>query len=214
MDEPEVVPAQTRLVSPRWTATGLTAVGWGGQGRFVAREGEDGWARFGPSQEQRVPPLGKGAPHVVYTPRTGELRWGGNGRLLAPADAWGVVESPGGDAVAWCDGHLAKANLFLFTEAKGVVHLGRGAQPAWSPDGSSLVFARPEGDESGKVLASDLYEHRLASGETRRLTKSPARIEMQPAFSPSGDEIAFADWASGEILVAPWPPSGSILDLF
>lgn len=56
--------------------------------------------------------------------------------------------------------------------------------PTWSPDGERIVFsAVVEG-------ASDLYEIELETGDVTRLTNDPYTA-IQPAFSPSGDRVAF-----------------------
>ena len=125
-------------------------------------------------------------------------------RVLEESGAWGVRVGRGG-RVAWCLGHLAVARLRVFDPGRGLVELEQGAQPTWSPDEEILVFARPEaGPSDGEVLCSELYAHNLQSGRTLQLTRTPGVIEMEPAFSPAGDRLAFADWGSGQVLVSGW----------
>src|SRR6185436_4627197 len=57
-------------------------------------------------------------------------------------------------------------------------------QPAWSPDGTRIVFAGQAGG------FTDLYVHDIQAGKTDRLTND-AFADLQPAWSPDGGSIAF-----------------------
>jgi Tol biopolymer transport system component len=57
--------------------------------------------------------------------------------------------------------------------------------PAWSPDGSRIVFARATVDGG-----SDLYLVHADGSDLRRLTSDPAS-ETDPDWSPDGKRIAF-----------------------
>lgn len=63
--------------------------------------------------------------------------------------------------------------------------IGALANPAWSPDGESLVVTGLEGG------ISDLYLVDLESGAARQLTRD-RYADLQPAWSPDGRYIAFA----------------------
>ncbi|MGP4020317.1 amidohydrolase family protein [Saccharopolyspora sp. 5N708] len=90
------------------------------------------------------------------------------------------------------------------------------SDPAWSPDGRTLVFAS---DRSGQL---DLWLHDFATGGQRQLTDLEGD-ESAPAFSPDGRSVAFVsgssvrtvDIATGEVrevigsLNAPGRPSFS-----
>jgi Tol biopolymer transport system component/cytosine/adenosine deaminase-related metal-dependent hydrolase len=90
------------------------------------------------------------------------------------------------------------------------------ADPAWSPDGRTLVYAS---DRAGQL---DLWLHDLETGEQRQLTDLDGD-ESAPAFSPDGTTVAFlsgssvctVSLASGEVrkvigsLNAPGRPSFS-----
>jgi Tol biopolymer transport system component/imidazolonepropionase-like amidohydrolase len=58
--------------------------------------------------------------------------------------------------------------------------------PAWSPDGSKLVYSS---DREGSL---DLWIYEVRSGEQRRLTSAPG-AEMRPAWSPDGSRIAYVN---------------------
>ncbi len=63
-------------------------------------------------------------------------------------------------------------------------HPAEDAAPAWSPDGSRLVFA------STRSGSWDLFVLRLADGFVAQLTTGPAS-EFDPAWSPDGATIAY-----------------------
>jgi Tol biopolymer transport system component len=67
-------------------------------------------------------------------------------------------------------------------------------EPAWSPDGSTIVFASKR---SGNF---DLYAMSADGSGTRRLT-STKEDDTQPTWSPDGDRIAFARGAPSRIFV-------------
>jgi Tol biopolymer transport system component/DNA-binding winged helix-turn-helix (wHTH) protein len=81
---------------------------------------------------------------------------------------------------------------------------GTAKHPAFSPDGSRIVFAwspRGGGTGSGKY---DLYVKALGSETLLRLTQHPS-ASLTPAWSPDGTQIAFyrLDGAESGIYVVP-----------
>jgi Tol biopolymer transport system component len=67
-------------------------------------------------------------------------------------------------------------------EVRGV---GAISNPAWSPDGRSIVFSGMAGG------ISDLYLMDVASGQARKLTNDKYG-DLHPAWSPDGRTVAFA----------------------
>lgn len=63
---------------------------------------------------------------------------------------------------------------------------GNDADPAWLPDGESLVFS------SDRASRGDLYRVRLADGHTDRLTTNFVGRAIMPSVSPDGRTVAFA----------------------
>jgi len=58
---------------------------------------------------------------------------------------------------------------------------------AVSPDGSRVVFAHPR---LGAIESSNIWTARWEGDDARTVTDDPG-LQFQPAWSPSGDEIAF-----------------------
>ena len=70
------------------------------------------------------------------------------------------------------------------------------SEPAWSPDGSRLVFRVADGEHApGRLWLLELY-----TGMRRALPSLPGRSDGHPAFAPCGDELVlfFEGVQSGE----------------
>ncbi len=150
---------------------------------------------------------------------------------LQPGDG-DLAVSPSGRRVAFSSMRSGNRDLYLADLATGELDRvtwtsGRDdVEPAWSPDGSQLVWA------SGKESDHDLYRIRIDRARVRRLTLGPAD-DREPTWSPDGRRIAFASnaqgafdlWAvaaaggqpelvldaSGEARAPDWHPSGERL---
>jgi len=147
---------------------------------------------------------------IVHDLHTGDvlLRRGGREEKVQEGDAWGVAVAPGGGRVAWCLGHLTDPVLMVHDMASGKTFVvGRGAHPAWLPDGSRIVYDVPaagpvEGGARG-IAAADLFLYAWGDAEGRRLADTPDIVEMQPAVSPDGGTLLFSDWRTGALWAAP-----------
>jgi tol-pal system beta propeller repeat protein TolB len=81
-------------------------------------------------------------------------------------------------------------------------------QPAWSPDGRRVAFARALPAAQGRSLAGfDIYVARVRGGRVRRLTKDLGN-DTQPAWSANGKRIAFTSDRAGSQDVYTMSPRG------
>jgi Tol biopolymer transport system component len=77
--------------------------------------------------------------------------------------------------------------------------------PAWSPDGETIVFERVEESPEGARLPAGLWAVPSKGGEPRRLVRG---MVTNPLFSPdgrfllyqSGNDLMRYDWKTGEVL--------------
>lgn len=86
-------------------------------------------------------------------------------------------------------------NLFLLPPAGGrSTRLTRGLaqdlEPAWSPDGATVVFS------STRDGRQSIYRMDAAGGHVRRLTSGPA-ADFEPDWSPDGRWVVFASGRGG-----------------
>jgi hypothetical protein len=75
------------------------------------------------------------------------------------------------------------------SDGRARTRLTRGpsdTEPAWSPDGQSIVFVRRIGNRP-----TDLWVIGSNGSGLRRLTRTSDRFESDPAWSPQGDRIVF-----------------------
>lgn len=112
-----------------------------------------------------------------------------------------AVASPDGARVAF---EIVGGDLHVIdADGTGLTNLGRGHRPSWSPDGRWIAFMRTE-DDGEQFTSSDLFAVRAdGSGETVALTRTPARLEMNPSWAPDGSTIAFEDPSEGAIYLLP-----------
>lgn len=114
-----------------------------------------------------------------------------NGRVLARLDntVLNLVLSADRSMMAF---EVLGGDLYVgSSDGSSIVSLGPGNRPSFSPDGQWVVFMRTR-DDGHRFTASDLYVGRV-SGEVRQLTDTPDALEMNPSWSPRGNEIAYDD---------------------
>ena len=114
-----------------------------------------------------------------------------------------MTSSPDGGRVAF---EVVGGNLFVVSlDGSGLVDLGPGHRPTWSPDGQWVAFVVTE-DDGEAFTAADLWAARADGSGRTRITQTPDRLEMNPAWSPDGGRIAYDDVADGALYVLPPRP--------
>ena len=81
-------------------------------------------------------------------------------------------------------------------------------EPAWSPDGTMIVFARDFIPIQGQV-DDDLFTMNADGTDQRRLTSSPGVQDEAPNWSPDGRRITFTSDRDGDLEVYTMRPNGS-----
>jgi TolB protein len=104
--------------------------------------------------------------------------------------------SPGGTRVAYASGYgrdqeIRTINIRTRTVRRITNNEVRDSNPAWSPDGARVAFERERRTVDG-AKDTDIYVARTdGTGRTRNLTRTKNAVELAPAWSPDGKEIAF-----------------------
>jgi Tol biopolymer transport system component len=126
----------------------------------------------------------------IYLLRVGGL----NAINLTPdsrAEDTQPVYSPDGDFIAFRSGRDGGGIFMMGATGESVLRLAdRGHDPAWSPDGTRVVFATEKATVEGRASTSELWQVDVSSRELSRITSGDA---VDPAWSPDGSRIAY--WA-------------------
>ena len=117
--------------------------------------------------------------------------------------------SPDGSEIAFTSSRgavltLGKVRLSDGQVTRFTTPLFSASQPAWSPDGQTLVF---EG-RVAETAQADLYSIPAAGGAVTRLTTAPER-DVGPAFSADGQFVFFISNRAGTYEVWRMKPDGT-----
>ncbi len=131
---------------------------------------------------------------VIYQPPN-NLGW----------DYWSISWSPDGRELAFQDQtatgeygiHIVKSDG---SNRRFLSNSTRGIQPAWSPDGSKILFSR---NPPGVFFYNWLFTIKPDGTDLQALPTQAAYVDTAPTWSPTGDRIVFQgwDWANWEDLV-------------
>lgn len=155
--------------------------------RFIAAV--EPWAANG---HRAVAASSAHSPATISEPAAGESP-GAKGRTGWLLASLGVVLLGGAFLYAHLRPHFSQTAGNQSQEDVRVTPLttlpGMEISPAFSPDGSQVVFAW-DGGESNRAEPFDLYVKVVGAENVERLTRSPSAF-LFPAWSPDGGNIAF-----------------------
>lgn len=131
------------------------------------------------------------APVVLAGPEAGVVARASGTVRFAPVDGQvlNLVASPDRQRVAF---EVLGGGLYVSdADGSGLVSLGTGHRPTWSPDGEWVAFMRTE-DDGYALTSADLWAARADGLQTVHLTTAPG-LEMNPAWRPDGAALAYDD---------------------
>ncbi len=177
---------------PQWTEADETIVADGRSGTQFLKTGKTA----SPLAKQHAPGLGvatrNGALAIVDS-RSGEIN------VVAPFEDetyLSSVLSPDGSKIAF---EILGGNLYsMNVDGTGLVDLGNGERPLWSPDGRFIVYMITE-DDGHTITSSEVYAIRSDGTGRTSITGGFGMIAMNPAWSPDGTRIVFDALDDGAI---------------
>jgi dipeptidyl aminopeptidase/acylaminoacyl peptidase len=179
---------------------------WSASGTDVILATPDGIELFdAPRPREAAPDRETGVSAVVGSDRglaVIDLREGSAEplRILEGQHVLNAVSSNDGTRIAF---EILGGDLHVINaDGSGLIALGPGHRPDWSPDGEWIAFLRAE-DDGDEIIAAGLYAVRADGTQVVALSIRNDMLEMNPSWSPDGAYIAFDDLASGAIYLLP-----------
>lgn len=96
-------------------------------------------------------------------------------------------------------------NMYVMNiDGTGLIDLGKGYRPKWSPDSKHIVYMITE-DDGHRILSSDIYTIKIDGTDKTNITNTDDILEMNPDWSPDGKKIAFDIPSEGAIFIMNAP---------
>jgi len=127
------------------------------------------------------------------------MNYDGSGVVQLTHDAADDTEpawSPDGRSIAFVSTRIGGSNVYVMNaDGTGVVSLtgtAGGFEPSWSPDGTRIAFSRVVRLCNFDVCLADIFVIPAAGGTGTDVTRSAEGQAYDPAWSPDGSRIAYA----------------------
>jgi Tol biopolymer transport system component len=125
----------------------------------------------------------------------------GTKEVFKPVSGMGLINlviSPDGSKLAF---EVYGGNMHVMNvDGTGLIDLGVGYRPQWSPDSEYLAYIITE-DDGYRFTQSDIYTIKIDGSDKTNLTNTSDILEMDPSWSPEGDHIAFDTYTEGGIYI-------------
>ena len=109
-----------------------------------------------------------------------------------------IQVSPDDNKIAF---EIIGGNMYsMNVDGTGLLDLGIGYRPNWSPDNRYIVYMITE-DDGHQILSTDIYTIKIDGTEKTNLTNSDNKLEMNPTWSPDGKKIAYDVFDEGAIYI-------------
>jgi Tol biopolymer transport system component len=170
--------AQSRTVLTNQSGA-VARIVWSPHGDLIAAEVRDVFGSTASPSRIFVIPTDGSQTALVY----------GRGTQTGSMPAW----SPDGNQLAFHDALQSQLVLFNFTSTLRTVRSSAAAMPSWAPDSHAFAFADRAADDAPQMVVK--VAHLTDSAATvSPITAGPD--DTDPAWSPTGDTIAFTRRAS------------------
>ena len=119
---------------------------------------------------------------------------------LSSKPVFNLVQSGDGALVAFQI--LGGPLCVMRSDGTGLVELGEGEAPTFSPDGTYIAYMVTR-DDGHTITASDIYVSAVDGTGKFNLINTEGRSEMHPSWSPRGNAVLYDLYETGEIWSLP-----------